>query len=135
MNVIALTFAGGVWTDAGEPPVFVEFDWPLIIGLVVSVVLPLLVGLVTKYATNGRIKALLLAGLSAVTGLFTELGNALTNETPYNLGMGLVFALAAFIVGVGMHYGLYKPTGAATAAQKALGGDKGLPPVSRGAAI
>lgn len=123
MNIITLTLANGVWADVGEAPVVsVTFDWPLIVGMVVSVVLPLVVGLVTKTVTNSGTKAVILAALAALTGLLTELGNALSAGTTYNLGMGLVFALAAFLVAVGMHFGIYKPTGASTAAQKALSG-------------
>ncbi|AXH70158.1 holin [Microbacterium phage KaiHaiDragon] len=129
MNTITLTLANGVWADAGEVPVVsIAFDWPLIVGMIVSVVLPLLVGLATTRITNSGVRATILAVLAALTGLLTELGNALTAGVTYNLGMGLVFALASFLVAVGMHFGIYKPTGASTAAQNALGGDKALPP-------
>ncbi|UVK58619.1 membrane protein [Microbacterium phage CrazyRich] len=129
MNTITLTLANGVWADAGEVPVVsIAFDWPLIVGMIVSVVLPLLVGLATTRITNSGVRATILAVLSALTGLLTELGNALTAGVTYNLGMGLVFALASFLVAVGMHFGIYKPTGASTAAQNALGGNKALPP-------
>ncbi|QSM01241.1 membrane protein [Microbacterium phage NoodlelyBoi] len=131
MNIITLTLANGVWADAGEVPVVsVAFDWPIIVGMIVSVVLPLLVGLATTRITASGVRATVLALLAAVTGLLTELGNALTAGVTYNLGMGLVFALASFLVAVGMHFGIYKPTGASTAAQNALGGDKALPPGS-----
>ena len=121
MNVLTLALSNGVWADSGEVPVVsVSFDWPLIVGMIVSVVLPLLVGLVTKRVTNSGTKAVILASLSAATGLLTELGNALTAGVTYNLGMGIVFALAAFLVAVGMHFGIYKPTGASAAAQDAF---------------
>lgn len=93
-------------------------QWPLIIGLLSGTVLPLLVGLVTTTVTHGGVKAVLLAGLSAAAGLLTELGNALTTGSTYDVGTGLLTALGAFLVGVGLHYGLYKPTGASTALQK-----------------
>ncbi|QGJ89458.1 hypothetical protein PBI_SMARTIES_54 [Microbacterium phage Smarties] len=129
MNIITLTLQNGVWADAGEVPVVsVAFDWPLIVGMIVSVVLPLLVGLVTTRITNSGVRATILAALAAITGLLTELGNSMTAGETYNLGMGIVFALAAFLVAVGMHFGIYKPTGASTAAQNAFGGDKSLPP-------
>ena len=94
-----------------------DISWPLIIGLLVSTILPLIVGLVTTRVTNGGVKATILAALSAVTGFLTELGNALSAGTPYNVGTGLVFALTAFLVATGLHYGIYKPTGASAAAQ------------------
>lgn len=105
---------------ADSPVVFSDVDWPTVIGLIVAVILPLLVGLVTTKVTNSSTRAILLAILAAVTGLFTELGNAMAAGEPYNLGMGLVFAVAAFLVAVGMHFGLYKPTGASAAAQGVL---------------
>lgn len=94
-----------------------DVSWPLVIGLLVSTILPLIVGLVTTRVTHSGVKAVVLAALSAVTGLLTELGNALTAGTPYNLGTGLVFALTAFLVATGLHYGLLKPTGASGAVQ------------------
>lgn len=92
----------------------------LIVGLIVSTILPLLVGLVTKAVTNSSVKAILLAALSAITGLGTELLNAITANQPYDIGTGIVLAFTAFIVAVGIHYGIYKPTGA-TAAVQAVG--------------
>lgn len=112
--------AAAVATASQAPLITFNADWPLIIGLLVSTVLPLLVGLVTKTVTDGGIKAAILAALAAATGLLSELGNALATGTPYDLGTGLLTALAAFLVAVGLHFGLWKPTGAAAAAQRAF---------------
>lgn len=100
----------------------IEFtlDPALIITLLISTVLPLLVGLVTKTVTSGAIKAVLLAGLALVTTLLTELGNAIAAGVAYDLGRGLLLAIPVFLVAVGMHFGLWKPVGAASAAQKAF---------------
>lgn len=92
----------------------------LIIGLLVSTVLPILVGLVTTRVTNGGIKAVVLAGLAAVTGLLTELGAAVSAGVAYDLGNGLVLALTAFLVATAMHFGLWKPTTVADKAQGVL---------------
>ena len=94
-----------------------SLPWPILIGFLVATVLPLLVGLVTTRVTSPGVRAVLLAALSAATGLLSELGSALTHGTTYDMGQGLLVALAAFLVAVGMHFGLWKPTGAATAAQ------------------
>lgn len=94
-----------------------SLSWPLIIGLLVSTILPLLVGLVTTRVTHSGAKAALLAGLAAATGFLSELGNALTSQSPYDVGTGLVFALTSFLVAVGLHYGIYKPTGASARVQ------------------
>lgn len=93
-----------------------DVSWALVIGLLVSTVLPLLVGLVTKATTSPGVRAVLLAALAAVTGLLTELGASLTAGTVYNLGTGLLLALVSFLTAVGIHFGLLKPTGAAAAA-------------------
>jgi len=94
-----------------------SLSWPLIIGLLVSTVLPLVVGLVTTRVTHSGAKAALLAGLAAVTGFLSELGNALTSGSTYDVGTGLVFALTSFLVAVGFHYGLLKPVGATAVVQ------------------
>lgn len=97
-----------------------SLNWPLIIGLLVSTILPLLVGLVTTRVTHSGAKAALLALLAAVTGLLSELGNALTSQTNYDVGTGIVMALTSFLVAVGLHFGIYKPTGASAAAQSVV---------------
>jgi len=98
----------------------IEFDipLPLVIGLLISTVLPLLVGLVTKVTTNSGLKAALLAALAAANGLLVEFAAALGANEPYNLGTGLVLALGSFLVAVGLHYGIYKPTGASETVQR-----------------
>jgi hypothetical protein len=97
----------------------IEFDiaWPTVIGLLVSVILPLLVGLVTKRMTDSGVKAGLLALLAALTGVLTEFGNALIQGQPFNIAMAIVMVIVAFITGVGMHFGLFKPIGASAAVQ------------------
>lgn len=92
----------------------------LILQLLISTVLPLLVGLVTKTVTNSGAKALLLALLALVLSLLTELLAAVNAGTAYDLGQGLLLAIPTFLIAVGMHYGLWKPVGASTAAQKAF---------------
>jgi hypothetical protein len=91
--------------------------WIMILQLVVGVVLPLLVGLVTNAGTSAAVKAWLLAALNVAASLGAEMVDALTNGTTYDLGGALIAALGTFILGVGMHYGLYRPTGASAAVQ------------------
>lgn len=93
-------------------------DPALIIQLLVSTVLPLLVGLVTKTVTHGGAKALFLAGLALATSLLTELGVAVGQGATYDLGQGLILALPTFLIAVGLHYGLWKPLGASAKAQQ-----------------
>lgn len=77
-----------------------------IIGLLVGTILPLLVGLVTTRVTHEGVKAVLLAALSAITGFLTEL----LAPGDFDLKTAVLTWLGAFLVAVGMHYGLWKPT-------------------------
>lgn len=97
-----------------------NLDPYLVIQLLVSTVLPLLVGLVTTRVTHGGVKAALLALLALVTSLLTELGVAVSNGETYDLGQGLLLAIPTFLIAVGMHYGLWKPTTASTKVQNVL---------------
>jgi hypothetical protein len=100
----------------------ITFDIPLFIVLqaLASTVLPLLVGLVTKRSTSPGAKAVLLAALSVLSSLLSEVASALQAGVTYNLGTALLAALVTFLIAVGMHYGLWKPTLVADKAQ-ALG--------------
>lgn len=100
-------------------------DPALVIGLLVSTVLPLLVGLVTTRVTASGVKAVLLAALALLTSLLTELGVAVTNGETYDIGQGLLLAIPTFLIAVGMHYGLWKPTTASAKAQNVLVTAKG----------
>ncbi len=83
---------------------------PLLVGFLSGTVLPLLVGLVTTRVTSGGLKAGLLALLSAVAGSLAELSDTFVNGTTFDVGIALLTALGAFLVGVGLHSGIYKPT-------------------------
>lgn len=97
----------------------IEFtiDPVLVVSVLVGTVLPLLVGLVTTRVTHSGVKAVLLAALSLATALGTELGAAWSRGDAYDLGQGLLLALPTFLVAVGLHYGIWKPTGVSAAAQ------------------
>jgi hypothetical protein len=97
----------------------IVFDLPpaLMIGLIVSTILPILTGLATTRVTNASVKAVILAALAAVTGLGTELLASIQSGGTYDLGTGLVLALTAFLVATAMHFGLWKPTTVADKAQ------------------
>lgn len=100
----------------------ITFDIPLylVLSLCASTVFPLLVGLVTKRSTDPGVKAVLLALLAVLSQLLVELAEALQNGSAYNLGTALVLGLVSFLVAVGTHYGLLKPTGLDVKAQSAL---------------
>lgn len=95
-----------------------EPNWVGLLTLLVSVILPVVVGLVTKRVTDPGHKAILLALLAALTGFLSELLNALTTGDVYDVFSGLLTFVAAFIIGVALHYGLWKPTGVSHKAQE-----------------
>lgn len=98
----------------------ITWDALSIVQLCVAFVLPLLVGLVTKTSMRSGVKALLLAGLNLVLAVLSELARALTSGETFDLGVALISALPAFVVSVGAHMGLWKPTGVTSMAQHAL---------------
>lgn len=91
------------------------FDAWQIVQVVVAVILPVVVGLVTKLNASGGLKAVLLAALSLATSIGTEALAAHNAGQSYDLGQALVLGLGTFVIAVATHYGLWKPTGAATA--------------------
>jgi hypothetical protein len=88
-----------------------------IIGLVVTLVLPILVGLVTTRVTSAGVKAVLLLALTAANGFLVELGNA---GSGYNVANSLFYTVVGFITAVAMHFGFLKPTGISGKAQDSL---------------
>lgn len=88
-----------------------------IIGLLVTLVLPVLVGLVTTRVTSAGKKAALLLALTAITGFLVELGNA---GPDYNVGSGVFYTVVGFLVAVATHFGFLKPTGVSGRAQDSL---------------
>lgn len=105
----------------------IVFNLPpaLVVGLIVSTILPILVGLATTRITKPGTKAVILALLAAITGLGTELMATIQAGSQYDLGTGLVLALTSFLVGVAMHFGLWKPTTVSYKAQHLLVTPKG----------
>jgi len=83
-------------------------------SLFVGVFLPILVGLVTKRATNPTIKSLLLLGLSAVSGFLSEF---IANTGNFAWDQALLTSVVTFVIGVATYYGLWTPTGVTAKAQ------------------
>jgi hypothetical protein len=84
------------------------------LGLAISVVLPVLVGLVTTRVTHAGTKAVLLLFLTALNGFLVELSSA---GDDYNVGSAVLLWAVSFATGVLSHFGLWKPTGVAAKAQ------------------
>lgn len=96
----------------------VHLDSAYWIGLVISVVLPVLVGLVTTRVTHAGVKAVLLLALSAANGFLVEFAGP--HDAGYSVGTAAVLALVSFATGVLSHFGLWKPTGLSGVAQDRL---------------
>lgn len=87
------------------------------IGLLISVVLPVLVGLVTTRVTHAGVKAVLLLALSALNGFLVEVA---APGPDYDVQTAVILTLVAFGTGVLSHFGLWKPAGVSAKAQDAL---------------
>ncbi|MGW0837582.1 hypothetical protein [Streptomyces prunicolor] len=85
------------------------------LGLLTSIVLPVLVGLVTTRVTHAGWKAVLLLALSAINGFVVEYAGP--HDAGYSVGTAAVLALVAFGVSVLSHFGFLKPVGVSGWAQ------------------
>ncbi|MET9950143.1 hypothetical protein ABZ135_01160 [Streptomyces sp. NPDC006339] len=95
----------------------VDLDRAYWLGLLVSLVLPVLVGLVTTRVTHAGTKAVLLLALSTLNGFLVELANP---GPGWDASTAAVLALVSFATGVLAHFGLWKPTGVSGKAQDSL---------------
>lgn len=95
----------------------VALDRAYWLGLLVSVILPVLVGLVTTRVTSAGTKAVLLLALSTASGLVVEIANP---GPAFDLGTVVVLAAVSFGTGVLAHFGLWKPAGVSGKAQDSL---------------
>lgn len=98
----------------------IHLDVPQLLNLLLAVVFPLLVGLVTKQVTSSTAKALLLATISLASGFISALLASLLAGVPFDVVNALLTGGAAYLIAIGTHFGLWRPTGA-TAAVQAVG--------------
>jgi len=100
----------------------IVLDWSgvQVLQFVIAILLPLLVGLVTKEVTSSGIKAVLLVALSALTAFCTSWLNAAQQNMSFDLGAALFAFLATFLVGVAVQFGFWKPVGATALVQNTL---------------
>jgi hypothetical protein len=90
-----------------------------LVEVLVAVILPILVGLVTKASTDARVKALLLAALSALSGLAQGFLDTAPG-TVWDWQQAILSAVTTFVIAAASYYGLWKPTGVAATAQATL---------------
>ena len=108
-----------------DPTAHTGFDKVQISAILIGVVLPLLVGLVTKRYTSPTVKALLLLAASALTAFITEWANS----ENFVWQQALLTLILTFGTGVVAHQGLWTNVKVgdktvALRAQDAFGGDK-----------
>lgn len=88
------------------------------LSMLVGILLPILVAVVTTRLTHPGAKAMLLALLSAVSGI---LGEYLAHPSGFDWRVAGLAWLGTFLVAVATHYGLWKPTGVASYVQTNVG--------------
>ncbi|QDH48210.1 holin [Arthrobacter phage MamaPearl] len=105
-----------------------NFDVWTLLQFFLGPVLPLIVGLVTTRMTAGIKKSILLLGLSVVSSALTELLSWYLGgrEGVFDVFQWLVMAVLSFVVGVGLHMGLYKTPGADGTSIASRLADKGI---------
>lgn len=113
-----------VWADdlnnTVDPTAYSTLNKVQVASLLISVFIPLVVGLVTKRWTDAGTKALLLLASTALAGFITEWANS----ADFVWQQAVLTWLLSFGTGVVSHYGLWKPTGLAGKAQDAFSGNR-----------
>lgn len=99
----------------------VHFDTAQVLSILIGTILPLLAGLLTRSNASPGVRAVVLLVLAAISSFLTELYNAVVAGGAFDVGATLLTVLATFLVGVGVHFGLWSPTGTAAAAKRAGG--------------
>jgi len=125
--ITTLAAEGGLDNDI-DPTAHTGFDKVQVSAILIGVVLPLLVGLVTRRYTSPAVKSLLLLAASAVTAFITEWANSAN----FVWQQALLTLILTFGTGVVSYYGLWVPTRVAGKAQDAFGGNN-PPPAPPGA--
>jgi predicted Na+-dependent transporter len=88
-----------------------KFDVPQVLNLVLSVVFPLVVGLVTTKVTSGALKAILLATIALGSGFISALLAAYLAGAAFDWVGALVVGVTAWLIAIGTHFGFWRPTG------------------------
>lgn len=95
-----------------------------LISLAIAVLLPLLVGLVTKRSTSAGTKAVLLLAFAAIKTFLEGWLQAADSAVDFAFVPAAIAVFVNFALAVVTHFGLWKPTGATDAAQRSLVHDR-----------
>lgn len=88
-----------------------------ILTLVIGVVLPILVGIVTKKVESRKLKGALLILFSSISGLITtgiSANGVFTSDA-------IVAAVVSYVIATAMYYGVWKPQGISDYVQENIG--------------
>lgn len=95
----------------------VSLTWPSLISVLVSFVLPVLVGIVTKQQTHPGVKAALLLLLSTLSAFLIQIPY---DTHGYDWKVAILTAVFAFVTGVAAQRGLWKPIGVSALAARSF---------------
>lgn len=90
-----------------------------VLALVISFVLPLVVGLVTKQSMSAGLKAVLLLVFQAIAQFLVAWQDSFDGE-PFKWQAVAMSVGVGFVMSVAVHFGLWRPTGATEAAQNSV---------------
>lgn len=86
----------------------IDLNW---LTLLLGTGLPIVTGLVTARVAHPGLKATVLALLSALGGVGSELYSVGGDTAVFDWSASAANAVTVFLIGVGMHYGLLRPAG------------------------
>ncbi|MFI6228642.1 hypothetical protein ACIBCR_15175 [Micromonospora echinospora] len=95
-----------------------------LLSLAITIVLPILVGLVTRHSTSAGAKATLLLFLSAVNAILSAWLQAENTSAVFEWIPVVYSTFINFAIAVAVHFGWYKPAGISDAAQRSLVKDR-----------
>lgn len=95
-----------------------------LLSLAVTVLLPLVVGLVTTRTTSPAVKAVLLLLAAAIKSFLEAWLQAANTEADFALTAVAISVAVNFAIAAVVHFGLWKPVGASGAAQRAFTTDR-----------
>lgn len=91
-----------------------------LLSLFVAVILPLMVGLLTKLGWPARTKALILIVLASVKTVVEAVIFSANEGVPFAPYPFLLTAFANLVIAIAIHFGVWKPTGVSDMAQNSL---------------
>ena len=95
-----------------------SIDHIAVTQFVVATLFPLAVGIVTTKLTQGWIKSILLASIALLSGLGAEAVRTWQDGGSFDVGVGLIAGLPAWVIAATAHTNFWKPIGATDAVQE-----------------